>query len=127
MRPWARTAAGLGLVLALAACGDDVSEIARAPAPDGAHDAVVGQIRAGENRPFFVGITNKAGDNVVKVSRVLLVDGSDAPKLAWDQTGRLTVSCTGGRVWTYRNFWSDPNTNQVVAIALQCGTEGWGG
>lgn len=121
-----RSLSALALLLPLAACGDgDMKEISRHPAPDGKRDVVVGSMKAGETEPFLVVMTAKPGDNINKGARLFLADKGDAPKVAWDAVDHVTISCDAARVWSYRNFWTDPNSGKTVAVAVKCGADGW--
>lgn len=112
----------------LAACGEgELREVSRHPSPDGRRDVVVGSLQAGESHPFLVVMTAKPGDSGGKGARLLLADGGDAPTVTWDDAGHLTIACAKARVWSFRNFWSDPNSGATVAVALKCGAEGWSG
>lgn len=123
-----RTILFAAALLPLAACGDgDMREVSRHPAPDGRHDVVVGTMKAGETEPFLVVMTAKPGDNINKGARLFLADKGDAPKVEWQAPDQVTISCQNARVWSYRNFWTDPNSGKTVAVALQCGTGGWKG
>ena len=115
-------------LLPLAACGDgDMREISRHPAPDGSRDVVVGAMKAGETEPYLVVMTAKPGDNVAKGARLLLADQGQAPTVTWDAPDHVTISCSDARVWSYRNFWTNPNNGKTISVALKCGTAGWGG
>ena len=116
----------LALLLPLVACGDgDMREVSRHPAPDGSRDVVVGTMTAGETEPFLVVMTAKPGDNINKGARLFLADKGDAPKVSWDSPDHLTISCDKARVWSYRSFWTNPNSGATIAVALKCGTDGW--
>lgn len=116
----------LSALLLLAACGDgEITEHARIPSPIGGADAVVARMKAGENEPWLVVMT-KQGDNPTKGARVLLADQGAAPRVEWQDPDHLTISCDGTpRVWSYRNFWTAPNGKTTVAVALDCGQQGW--
>lgn len=116
----------LATLLPLIACGDgDMREISRHPAPDGSRDVVVGTMKAGESEPFLVVMTLKPGDAVGKGARLLIADKGDAPKVTWDAPDHITISCDKSRVWSYRNFWTEPYKGGNISVALKCGTEGW--
>lgn len=116
----------LAALLPLIACGDgEIREISRYPAPDGSRDVVVGSMKAGETEPFLVVMTAKPGDNVNKGARLFLADRGDAPKVTWDTTDHITISCENVRVWSYRSFWINPTGGDTIAVALKCGTDGW--
>lgn len=120
-----RMIAILGL-LALAACGEgEVTEIARYPAPKGEFDAVVGHLKAGESSPFMVVMT-KRGDNPAKGARLMLADQTEPPQLKWVDPAHLTIHCGNARIWSFRNFWSNPiGKQETIAVALDCGRGGW--
>lgn len=120
--------AALGLLLPLAACGEgEMREISRHPAPDGKRDVVVGTMKAGETEPFLVVMTAKPGDNINKGARLFLADKGDAPQVEWQGPDQVTISCQDARVWSYRSFWTNPNSGKTIAVGLKCGTGGWKG
>jgi hypothetical protein len=116
----------LAALVLLAACGDgEMREISRHPAPDGSRDVVVGSMKAGETEPFLVVMTAKPGDNINKGARLFLADRGDAPKVTWDSPTQVTISCDKARVWSYRSFWTNPNSGATIAVGLKCGIDGW--
>lgn len=123
--PVPRALIALSFPLALASCGDpDVSESARFPSPVGEIDAVVGQMKAGESEPYLVVLT-RTGAKPHTGTRLLIIDKTEQPpSVAWQDPDHLTISCKGGRIWSFRNFWVAQNNN-TVAVALDCGTAGW--
>lgn len=115
------------IALLLSACGDgEITELARAPAPHGGFDVVVGRMKAGETEPYLVVMT-KPGENPGKGARLLLADKGGVPGVTWRDAEHLTIRCDGARIWSYRNFWTSPNGRATVAIGLECGQQGWDG
>lgn len=121
-----RRLALLASLLALAACDDGkVTEVARFPSPVGGLDAVVGHISAGDSQPWMVVMT-KPGENPAKGARILLTDKGSQPMVEWVDPYHVILRCDGpARIWTYRNFWTDPSGKATVSAALECGQGGW--
>lgn len=115
------------IVLLLSACGEgDITELSRTPSPVGGFDAVVARMKAGETEPFMVVMT-KPGEHPKKGARLLLSDRGGAPSVEWHEAGRMVIHCDGARIWSYRNFWTTPDGRVTVAVALDCGQQGWTG
>lgn len=113
------------LAMLLSACGDgEIAELSRTPSPVGGFDVVVGQLKAGQTEPYMVVIT-KSGDKAGKGSRLLLADEGKPPVAEWHDAHHVTIRCDGARIWSYRNFWTNPNSNATIAVGLDCGQQGW--
>jgi hypothetical protein len=115
------------IALCLSACGDgEFVEVGRVTSPDQGLDAIVLRTKAEGNSaaPFQVTL-GKVGKKGPQGGRLFLGDHGDTPTVEWIDSEHLVVHCKSARIWTYRNFWVDPDTQAVVSVALACGDKGW--
>jgi hypothetical protein len=116
------------VALVLAGCGEgEMVEVGRATSPDQGLDAVVTQTRTSGSTatPYQVVMVRK-GLAAGKGARLFLADhAGEAPTVAWTDSEHLVIGCATARIWTFRNFWANPDDNSVVAVALACGEKGY--
>ncbi len=116
--------AGIAL-LSLSACDDGkITELSRHPSPVGEMDAVVGRMKAGESEPFMV-VLSRTGEAADKGTRLLVADHVVNPRVEWADADHMTIRCDAARIWSYRNFWTSPDSKATIAITLACGETGW--
>lgn len=59
---------------------------------------------------------------------VFEIDHSDIPTIKWVGPRSFVISCKGGQIQAYNNYWYAPNgrgSRDDVSVGLDCGTTGY--
>lgn len=122
------------IVVGLNGCNRNVDDnvvLSRILSPDKRFEVVVTEVRAGAtvSAPFEVFLVG-AGKELAKQDLILKIDKSERPTVEWQSPNLVSISCAGGRIWYFKNFWivrTEGENFVDVGVSLSCGNHGYRG